>query len=346
MSFEEKVERFARQIVRHHGFRLNEGFACLVPDTKSYAPNEGLFLWAFSVRRKRFETRLEKFHLAPRIKRMANMLGLPEEEYSKLYASIESYMESLKDIGFSDIGKGVDLFCKGKMYNLQADAKLFENNLEDLKKLEELTIKNPIVDFAEAYGYFEVKNKRTLVWDEIFGTKAIKTAGMHKKSSPKSRLFTTTQLSDKLKRLARQKPVSMPDWEKKQAVWAKQIKEVYRKIETWLSEHVKSGYITLSTHKVKLSDSMGDNDYEVMSLELDIVGEHQFVLQPIEMNILGAVGRVDLQHRGDNAHNAMLLLVDKGKNQFEWTLWKNLNEERLPLNKETLEALLNQWVGD
>jgi len=255
MSIEEKVERFARQVIRHHGFRLNEGFACLVPDTKSYAPNEGLFLWVFSVRRKRFETRLEKFHLAPRIKRMENMLGLPEQEYSKLYVSIESYMESLKNIGFSDIGKGVDLFCKGKLYNLQADAELFENNLEALKKLEELTIKNPIVDFAEDCGYFKVKNKKTLVWDEVFGTKSTTAGGQHKKASPKhkSRMFTRTPLSDKLKRLATQQPVLMPDWEKKQAVWIKQIKEVYKKVELWLHRWswILLGNIKLSFNRLK-----------------------------------------------------------------------------------------------
>lgn len=377
MSIVQKIENFSRRVIEYHGFRLNEGFSCIIPDKESYPSNEGLFLWVFNQRRKRFETKIEKFHLSTRIKRMNNMLGLSEKEYSTFSREIIAYLKSLTDIGFTNIGKGVDLFGKGKIYNLHADVSIFKNNLEALKSLEELTLSNPIVDFAEIHGYFEVKNRETLVWDDFFGTatksvkasKSIKASinsklfdSQSKKTQPKTaakpitletqhiqpiqnRLVATISLSEKLKKLATQKPISVPDWEKKRNVWVRQVKELYKKVEYWLSSHVESGYMTLNVQRSSLSDALVGEAYEVDSLELGLVGGHQVVFQPIEMNMLNAVGRVDLRY-GNNEHRVMLLLFDRGKSRFVWELWKGFKEERQQFNKETLEAILNQWIGD
>ena len=370
MSIVPKIEKFYRRVIEYHGFRLNEGFSCLIPDKESYPSNEGLFLWVFNQRRKRFETKIEKFHLSTRIKRMNNMLALSEKEYSTFSREIIAYLKSLTDIGFTDIGKGVDLFGKGKVYNLHADVSIFKNNLEALKFLEELTLSNPIVDFAEAHGYFEVKNRETFVWDDFFGTatKSVKASinsklfdSQGKKTQPKTaakpnaldtqpirkktRLVATTSLSEKLKKLATQKPISVPDWEKKRNVWVRQVKELYKKVQSWLSSHVEGGYMTFNVQRFSLSDALVGEAYQIDSLELKLVGGHQVVFQPIEMNMLNAVGRVDL-HYGNNGHRVMLLLFDRGKSRFVWELWKGFKEERQPFNKETLEAILNQWIGD
>jgi hypothetical protein len=371
MSIVQQIENFSRRVIEYHGFRLNEGFSCLIPDKESYPSNEGLLLWVFSQRRKRFETKIEKFHLSPRIKRMNNMLGLSEKEYSTFSRAIIAYLKSLTDIGFTDIGKGVDLFGKGKVYNLHADVSIFKNKLEVLKYFEKLTLSNPIVDFAETHGYFEVKNRETLVWDDFFGTatKSVK-ASINSKSfdsqgkkiqsktvakplaldtqpiRKKTSDVATTSLSDKLKKLATQKPISVPDWEKKRNVWVRQVKELYKNVKSWLSSHVEDGYITLNFQSFSMSDANVGEAYELDSLELELVGGHQVVFQPIEMNMLNAVGRVDLQHYGNNGHRVMLLLFDRGKSRFGWELCKGFKEERQPFNKETLEEILNQWIGD
>jgi hypothetical protein len=413
----ENIERFARRIIDYHGFRSNESFYCLIPDNESFSQNDGLSLWVYSKNRHRFETRIEKFHNLTRIKRMEKMIGVSEEEFSNISLLIEEYLDSLKDIGFVKIGKGVKLFGKGKIYNVQAEVSVFDNNLEALKAFEKVTINNPIVDFAEEHGYFEVRNRNTLVWNELFGSTTKKQTRAGAKAKPESKakakpeskakakpeskakakpeskakavpeskakakpeskakavpeskakakpeskakavpeskakakpeashLVAATPFSNKLKALATQKPVSMPDWERKRDVWKKQVGNIYRKIETWLSEHVKNGYMSFNEHgKVTLSDPIG-GDYEVETLELDIVGGHQVVFQPVEMNILGTVGRMDLQHRGDTSHKVMLLLIDRGKSRFTWELWKGINENRQPFKKETLEAVLNQWT--
>ena len=531
-SIEQKVEQFAQQIIEHHGFRFNEGFSCLIPDREPFPSNEGLFLWGFSQKRMRFETKVEKFHTSTRMKRMEQMLDLPEKEYKKLFASVETYLKSLKEIGFEEIGKGVNLFGKAKVSNVQADAKLFENNVEALKKFEDITLNNPIVKFAEEHGYFEVKEKNTLVWDSIFGresasaspakssaktsakapakaaptkatpakaaptkaipakaaltkatptkaiptkaaptkaaptkaaptkaaptkvaptkaaptkatpakaaptkatstkatptkatpTKATSTKGTSTKATPtkakatstkatpakttpakvapakaapaktapaaknapmkaapvksapvakiapakapakvapakapakakasakttqQSHLVATIPLKEKFQKLAASQPASSLNWEENKNVWGKQVDALYKKIQNWLSEHHKSGYLKFSTIKVTLSEP-GLGDYDINSLELNLVGSHQVIFDPIETNILGAVGRMDLSHRGHSNHKTMLLLFKKGNNNFQWESWKGLNkEEQQPFTKETFEALLNQWI--
>ena len=94
MSIEQNVEQFAQEIIKLHGFRFNEGFSCLLPDREPFPSNEGLFLWGFSQKRMRFETKVEKFHTSTRVKRMEQMLDLPEKEYKKIYSAVEEYLKS------------------------------------------------------------------------------------------------------------------------------------------------------------------------------------------------------------------------------------------------------------
>jgi len=170
-TIKQKVEQFAQELIELHGFRRNNGFSCVVPDTNKFPNNEGMFLWGFSQTRKRFETKIEKFHTSTRIRRMEQMINVPAKEYVKILSAIKNYLESLKALGFEPIGKGVKLFeGEEKVFNVQADASMFENNLENLKKFEELTLNNPIIKFVEKHGYFEVKNKDKLAWDSVFGS--------------------------------------------------------------------------------------------------------------------------------------------------------------------------------
>ena len=190
-SNEQKVEQFAQQLIKMHGFRFNEGFSCLIPDKDAYPANEGLFLWGFSQKRMRFETKVEKFHTTTRMKRMDQMLGLSEKEYKKVFAAVDSFLKSLKELGFEEIGKGVTLFGKGKVFNVQADASMFNNKVAVLKKFEELTLNNPIISFAEKQGYFKVQNRDKSAWDAIFGGTSTAKSSKASKSTAKSSTKTT-----------------------------------------------------------------------------------------------------------------------------------------------------------
>ncbi|MCK5718752.1 MAG: hypothetical protein KAH84_02245 [Thiomargarita sp.] len=396
MSMEQKIEQFVKQLIKYHGFGASESFSCLIPDKESPS-NEGLFIWFFSKKRGRFETKIEKFHLKTRFKKMKDMLGLSEEEYTNILPAVVTYLDELKKIGFSNIGKGVNLFEQGKFHNLQAGAELFENNLDALKKLEELTINNPVISFLEKQGYFKVQNKDSLVWDEFFGT-AKKVTKSKAKTSVKSKSKTSEKtavkkslnkaisqpknseaksstsnseaksstsnseaksettsikveinadLSEQFKKLASHKIDStLAFWQRRQITWNKQANELYKKIQTWISGYTKSGYIKTSIHQVQVFDSLNKSYFEIDALHLDIVGGHKIVFNPVEMNILGAIARMDVQHYGNNGEDKIImLLVDKGKSRFTWELWSSLKNKQ-SVNKGTFENLLSQWIGE
>ena len=411
---EQKIEQFVKQLIKYHGFGASESFSCLIPDKESPS-NEGLFIWFFSKKRGRFETKIEKFHLKTRFKKMKDMLGLSEEEYTNILPAVVTYLDELKKIGFSNIGKGVNLFEQGKFHNLQAGAELFENNLDALKKLEELTINNPVISFLEKQGYFKVQNKDSLVWDEFFGT-AKKVTKSKAKTSVKSKSKTSEKtavkkslnkaisqpknseaksstsnseaksstsnsevksstsnseaksstsnseaksettsikveinadLSEQFKKLASHKIDStLAFWQRRQITWNKQANELYKKIQTWISGYTKSGYIKTSIHQVQVFDSLNKSYFEIDALHLDIVGGHKIVFNPVEMNILGAIARMDVQHYGNNGEDKIImLLVDKGKSRFTWELWSSLKNKQ-SVNKGTFENLLSQWIGE
>lgn len=163
---QQQIEQALRKIIDTHNFNNNEGFSCLISDKEPYPSNEGLLLWFSS--KTRIETKIQLFHSPPRIRRMEEMLNLPEKEYVKLFFGyLEDFLNTLREIGFENIGKGVDLFGKGKLFNVKADFELFENNPATLKEFELATIDNPIVKFAEEQGYFNCANRTHLVWDEF-----------------------------------------------------------------------------------------------------------------------------------------------------------------------------------
>ncbi|RKZ66253.1 MAG: hypothetical protein DRR16_00430 [Candidatus Parabeggiatoa sp. nov. 3] len=145
-------------------------------------------------------------------------------------------------------------------------------------------------------------------------------------------------------KLAASQPKASVNWVDRKNVWGKQADILYKKVQTWLSEHSKGGHIKFnSSNKVTLSDP-NVGDYDMPSLELSLVGGHQIIFSPIEMDFLGAAGRIDLSHRGNSTHKTMLLLFIRG-NSYQWELWKGLSkEDQQSFNKETLEGLLEQWI--
>ena len=170
-----EIEEFAIKIIKSHGFRSNtiSGFSCIITDKYNINPSrmtEGLVLWVFSRNHHRFETQFQHFKTANRIKRMEEMLKLESKKYKiKIEKAIYKYAESLRKInGFHKIGSGVK-FWESKIFNLACDFSYLNDNFDSLLEIEEFTVNNPIVKFAEDKGYFQCLNKDKLVWDEFFG---------------------------------------------------------------------------------------------------------------------------------------------------------------------------------
>ncbi|MDM8565312.1 hypothetical protein QUF74_06625 [Candidatus Halobeggiatoa sp. HSG11] len=374
---EKKVEQFAQELIELHGFRRNNGFSCVVPDTNKFPNNEGVFLWGFSQTRKRFETKIEKFHTDTRIRRMEKMIGVPAKEYVKILPAIKSYLDSLKALGFEPIGKGVKMFeGEEKVFNVQANASVFENNLENLKKFEKLTLNNPIIKFVEKHGYFKVDNKDKLAWDSIFGniknSKKAKPAATKKSvakpvakkttkapaakvpAAKKSAAKSTATKTPVAKKPAAKSTATKTPVAKKSATtktptknrpkntskttssqtrntWVNQIGAMYKRMQSWLS---KPSFV-FNTVTNRLDDNLGSYDVETLEISM---GEHQIILKPVETDVFGAVGRIDVIS-GNN--KTMLLLFSKTKS-YQWEIW-NSPDDRQTLNKSNVDKLLAKW---
>jgi len=334
-----QVEPILKKIIQFHNFNNNEGLSCLISDKEPFPSNEGLLLWFSS--RNRIETKIQLFHSPARIHRMGEMLNLSEKEYIKLFSGyIVHYLKALREIGFEPIGKGVELFGKSKIFNLKADFAWFVKTPSILRELELVTIHNPIVEFAEEQGYFECTHKNQLVGDES------SEMGEGSKSRSKAKRVKSSRapkggLNGKLQKIAEKNLTNAVEWEAKKVLWIKQIGELYKKVQGWLVEY--SGHLSFHFNKLTLVEEYVGS-YQVDSLEINI-GGHGIVFQPVEMNLLGTLGRLDLYRRGYKAHKVVLFLTRNEKNKLQWELWKSsAPEERDLVTKESLEKLLNNWL--
>lgn len=392
-----QVEQVLRKIIEFHDFNSNEGFSCLIPDKDPYPSNEGLLLWFSS--KTRIETKVQLFHSPARIRRMEDMLNLPEKEYSEVFAGhVEDFLNSLREIGFENIGKGVDLFGMGKVSNVKANFEMFENNPDMLRKFEQITLNNPIVKFAEDQGYFKCANKDTLAYDEFFGAESMdsapkssrkesaakRTAAKGKKkeavssakakkpakatkvaekakSSPPAAAATATKaktkakakkgkatadesssIKDKLRSTAQKKKAAPPEGSERQKLWAKQVENLYKKIQNWVGSYIKNGQLAVNFHQVELADETGKL-YKMDCLELD-AGYSQWIFQPMEMNVLGTVGRIDLYWPDGQLPKITLLLLSVVRNKPFWELWRGV-EDRQSFDKDSFDSLLHDWLG-
>ncbi|MDM8568049.1 hypothetical protein QUF50_00755 [Thiotrichales bacterium HSG1] len=356
---EEKVEQFAQKLIELHGFRRNNGLSCVIPDTDDFPSNEGIFLWGFSQTRKRFETKIEKFHTNTRIRRMNKMIGISAKEYVNILPAIKDFLKSLQALGFEPIGKGVEMFDgKERVFNVQARADVFENKLENLKKFEKLTLNNPVIKFVEKQGYFKVENKDKLAWDVVFGNKKgsqkakakstttkktakpvtkktaakpstaknpTKNGGVVTKKPPKSTVKVPTAKPST-------KSTSQTTSSQARNIWLNQTGAMYKKIQSWLAK----SSVKFNTVVNRLEDSLGPYDIETLEIS---VKDQQVVLKPIETDVFGAIGRIDVIS-GNN--KTMLLLFPKGKS-YQWEIWNN-PDDRQNLNKTNVDKLLAKWL--
>ncbi len=162
-----ELENACKEIIHYHGFSSNtvRGFSCYIADKPHFSQKEGLLLWSFSKTYKRIETQVQKYSSKARILRMEEMLGLSENEYARIFTeNVQEYLSELRNIGiFNPIGSGVNLFGKVRVFNLGASLDDFYKYPELLMKFEEVTLKNPIVQFCENAGYFVCENKEELI---------------------------------------------------------------------------------------------------------------------------------------------------------------------------------------
>jgi hypothetical protein len=83
--------------------------------------------------------------------------------------------------------------------------------------------------------------------------------------------------------------------------------------------------------------------YKMDCLELD-AGYSQWIFQPMEMNVLGTVGRIDLYWPDGQLPKITLLLLSVVRNKPFWELWRGV-EDRQSFDKDSFDSLLHDWLG-
>lgn len=182
----------------------------------------------------------------------------------------------------------------------------------------------------------------------VIPSKQAKQKSSPPKTKPKTPVVTDTKgkkeekhggLKSKFQKIA-QKNLTV-DWEGRKTLFVKQTGELYKKVQGWLAEYSKQGHLSCRLNKLTLTEEYLGN-YEVEALEVNI-GGHGVIFQPVEMNFLGTLGRIDLYRRGYKAHKVMLLLTQDSKKKLQWEVWKD-NRDKVSFTKESLEALFAQWL--
>jgi hypothetical protein len=149
-------------------------------------------------------------------------------------------------------------------------------------------------------------------------------------------------IKDKLRSTAQKKKAAPPEGSERQKLWAKQVENLYKKIQNWVGSYIKNGQLAVNFHQVELADETGKL-YKMDCLELD-AGYSQWIFQPMEMNVLGTVGRIDLYWPDGQLPKITLLLLSVVRNKPFWELWRGV-EDRQSFDKDSFDSLLHDWLG-
>ncbi len=138
---------------------------------------------------------------------------------------------------------------------------------------------------------------------------------------------------------------TMTELERREKIWSRELDELYDRItENWLKEYVEAGYVNPHFYRVE-SDEY--EYYDIMAVEVFLACKFRVVLEPVGINVTGAFGVTDLYWEGHKDEKVSLLLIqdEDDSEKLYWEIWKGRKQEdRIPLNKETFESLLNEWL--
>lgn len=100
------------------------------------------------------------------------------------------------------------------------------------------------------------------------------------------------------------------DWNAARDAWLGRLRELYARIEEYLSPFVNSGSIKLSYHKLQLREErIGTYTVDALTIAL---GTQQIRMTPVGTLLIGAAGRVDIEGpKGETR----LVLVPKEREQ-------------------------------
>ncbi len=81
-------------------------------------------------------------------------------------------------------------------------------------------------------------------------------------------------------------------WPKQHEFWLGELEKLYSKMERYLKSYIHAGKIKCQRNRIKICEpNVGSYDAEELTLK---IGTNKVVARPIGMQVIGAMGRVDL----------------------------------------------------
>jgi len=152
------------------------------------------------------------------------------------------------------------------------------------------------------------------------------------------------EFKEKLARLTEINKACSKQLERNEKIWIQQVNKLYKDIENWFGEYIQERYITVD---YELLDYIDHLDEEINKVYLNLGGEQgpSIIFEPTGINIVGAIGKIDLYFRGHKEDGIFLLLIEEDNEQLYWEMRKSRKQlETDKFSKESFEKLIDKWL--
>lgn len=129
---------------------------------------------------------------------------------------------------------------------------------------------------------------------------------------------------------------------KRIGIWIREVQELYKEIEGWLSEHIEKNEIIIESGECQYYDEYNS----AFSLYLTIGDEDgpSIVFEPTGTNVSDAIGKIDLYFRGHKEELVHLLLFKDNDEKYKWKMMKNSNNI-IVFSKKIFEKQITEWLS-
>ena len=129
------------------------------------------------------------------------------------------------------------------------------------------------------------------------------------------------------------------DWEQKKLEWLNAVALLYDQIEFLLGGTIDKGIVKAEKVEIEVNEDF-IGTYSINELRLT-VGDDRVTFKPVGINVIGALGRVDM--RGDR--DKISLLWTGGAGDWQFVLQRVPGLVMIPLEEESLLAALKRVMA-
>jgi len=150
-------------------------------------------------------------------------------------------------------------------------------------------------------------------------------------------------LKEKLQKLNESAPITNSDWQKKKDDWQKQIEAVLKATKEWFKPYIESNLFQLKETKKDITEEF-IGTYTVNQLEFEF-GSFRLVFEPVGLNIIGAMGRIDVFFRGNKTDKYILILLETKEGEAKWFIAPFKDKTlRVEYTNANIESIIETWI--